>query len=225
MTPVDDGHERREEETLDDSQTALEILRAYVKFMDEDVVPESHRYDNLDFKSDEKILFSDLCYLFKPGEYIYMQIEGEQSTGHDYRMGQRLWRVYSINDAIRNYNSTASDHQKYSTADASEDDSPYFTVHAYHVDYTGDEFCIVTNTFKIPPYADEKWKPIISLPIYPIRFNPNYHTYMNTYRKIGDQVLRFIESKHAFYNGWTITRDPQAGFVTDENGVVVKHPE
>jgi hypothetical protein len=224
MTPQDDGHERGEEDLLDDSHATLDILRSYVKFIDEEIEPESHRFDNLDYTSDEKIIFSDLCYLFKPGDYIYRQLEGEQGReGHDHRMGERIWRVFFVNDAIRNYNLTPPDHRKYSNHEPSEDDSIYFTVHAYHIDYTGDEFCIVTHIFKISPY--EGWKPINTLPIYPMRFNPSHEAYVDASLKIGDQVLKFIESKHAFYNSWTIMRTPQGGFATDANGVIVKHPE
>jgi hypothetical protein len=224
LTPRDDGDGREEEDLLDDSQATLAILRSYVNFIDEEVIPESHHYDNLDYSSDETIMFSDLCYLFKPGEYIYKPLEGESSVeGRDHRMGERMWRVFFVNDAIRNYNLTPPDHRKYSNAEPSEDDSIYFTVHAYHIDYTGDEFCIVTNIFKISPF--EGWKPVNALPIYPLRFNPNHKAYLDTSLKIGEQVLRLIESKHAFYNAWTIMRTPQGGFATDANGVIVKHPE
>jgi hypothetical protein len=224
MTPQDDGHERGEEDLLDDSHATLAILQSYVKFIDEEIIPESHKFDNLDYSSDEKIIFSDLCYLFKPGEYIYRQLEGEQGReGHDHRMGERIWRVFFVNDAIRNYNLTPPDHRKYSSHEPSEDDSIYFTVHAYHIDYTGDEFCLVTHIFKVSPY--EGWKPINALPIYPMRFNPSHEAYLDASLKIGDQVLQFIESKHAFYNAWTIMRTPQGGFATDASGVTVKHPE
>ncbi|KAE9373804.1 hypothetical protein N431DRAFT_407511 [Stipitochalara longipes BDJ] len=223
MTPRDDGYEW-EEDLLDDSQATLAILRSYVDFIDEEVMPGSHRYDNLDYSSDEKIMFSDLCYLFQPGEYIYRPLEGESSgEGCDHRMGERLWRVFFVNDAIRNYNLTPPDHRKYSNTEPSEDDSIYFTVHAYHIDYTGDEFGIVTNIFKISPF--EAWKPVNALPIYPLRFNPNHKAYLDTSQKIGDHVLQFIESKHAFYNSWTIMRTPQGGFATDADGVIMKHPE
>jgi hypothetical protein len=224
LTPRNDGHQDEEEDLIDDSQATLAILRSYVEFVDEEVVPTSHQYDDLDYTSDEKIIFSDLCYLFKPGEYIYRQLEGEQSReSHDHRMGEKIWRVYFVNDAIRNYNLTPPDHRKYSSHEPSEDDSIYFTVHAYHIDYTGDEFCVVTHTFKISPY--EGWKPINALPIYPLRFNPGNEEYLDASLKIGNQVLQFIESKHAFYNSWTVMRTPQGGFATDANGVIVKHPE
>jgi hypothetical protein len=152
MTPWDDGHRRGDEGSLDDSQATLAILRLYVEFIDEEVMPGSHHFDHLDYSSDEKIIFSDLCYLFEPAQYIYKRLEGEHSgEARDHRMGQRIWRVFSVNDAIRNYNLTPPDHRKYSNHEPSEDDSIYFTLHAYHIDYTGDEFCVVTNTFKISP--------------------------------------------------------------------------
>lgn len=218
------SHAHVEEESLDDSQNTLAILRAYVEFIDEEVLPGSRHYEKLDHSTDERILFSDLCYLFKPGEFIYKPLEGEQpGEARDHRMGQRIWRVFFVNDAIRNYNMTPPDHRRYASHEPSEDDSIYFTVHAYHIDYTGDEFCLVTNVFRISPF--EKWKPINTLPIYPIRFNPSFQEYLDTSLKIGDQVLKFIESKHAFYNAWTVMRSPQGDFATDANAVVVKHPE
>jgi hypothetical protein len=223
-TPRVDGHGRDDEDSLDDSQSSLAILRTYVEFMDTEVVPESHRYDDLDYKSDEKIIFSDLCYLFKLGGYIYKRLDGNTSgEDSDHQMGQRIWRVYFVNDAIRNYNLTPPDHRKYSTVEPSEHDSILFTVHAYHIDYTGDEFCVVTKIFKISPY--EGWKSINALPIYPLRFHPNHEGYFDASLKTGNQVLQFVESKHAFYNAWTIMRTPEGGFATDANGVIVKHPE
>jgi hypothetical protein len=224
MTPRDDADGREEEDLIDDSQATLAILQAYVEFIDQEVMPGSHHFDNLNYSSDEKIIFSDLCYLFKPGEYIYKPLEGGLSgEGRDQRMGERLWRVFFVNDAIRNYNLAPPDHRKYSNHEPSEDDSIFFTVHAYHIDFTGDEFCVVTEIFRIAPY--EGWKPVNSLAIYPIRFNPNHEAYLENSLKVGDQVLRFIESKHAFYNAWTVMRTPQGGFATDSNGVDVKHPE
>jgi len=50
-------------------------------------MPGSHHFDNLDYSSDERIIFSDLCYLFKPGEYIYKPLEGE----HAGRVVIRAW--------------------------------------------------------------------------------------------------------------------------------------
>ncbi|KKY27634.1 putative aaa family atpase [Phaeomoniella chlamydospora] len=224
MMPQDHTHEHGEEDSIDDSQATLAILQSYVDFIDKEVLPGSRQFESLDYSTDEKIIFSDLCYLFKPGEYIYRPLEGEQSgEGRDHRMGQRIWRVFFVNDAVRNYNLTPPDHRRYSSYEPSEDDSIYFTIHAYHVDYTGDEFCLVTHIFKISPY--EGWKPITTLPVYPIRFDPGHEVYLETSRRIGDQVLRFIESKHAFYNAWSVMRTPQGGFATDANGAILKHPE
>lgn len=133
MSPRDDGHGRAEDELLDDSQATLVILRSYVEFIDEEIIPDSHRFDDLDYSSDEKVMFSDLCYLFNPGEIIYRRLESEHLTqGWDHRMGERMWRVFFVNDAIRNYNLKPPDHRKYSSHEPSEDDSIFFTVHAYH---------------------------------------------------------------------------------------------
>jgi hypothetical protein len=224
LPTLDIEDEDLEEDLLDDSQATLDILRAYVEFMDREIIPESQRFKNLDHSSDENILFSDLCQLFSPGEFIYKPLEGEQpGEGRNHRMGQKLWRVFFVNDAIRSYNFKPPDHRKYSHIEESEDDSIFFTVHAYHIDFTGDEFCVVTHIFRITPYNG--LKPVNALPFYPIRFNPDHKGYLEAAEQIGDQVLRFVESKHAFYNSWTVMRSPQGGFVTDQAGSELKHPE
>ncbi|KAF2672081.1 hypothetical protein BT63DRAFT_187407 [Microthyrium microscopicum] len=240
LTAMTGVHEREAEQDsddddedsllLDDSQATLAILQAYTKFIDTEIITESQRFETVNCSTEEKddhnvnVIFSDLCYLFKPGDYIYRPVQGDQAgQGCDYRMGERLWRVYFVNDAIRNYNFLPPDHRRYSNEEPSEDDSTQFTVHAYHIEYTGEEFCVVSNTFRISPF--EKFKPINSLPIYPIRFLPGHEEYMDNAEKIGDLVLDSIETKHALYNAWTVMRTPKGGYVTDAEGAMIKHPE
>ena len=213
-----------EEHALDDSQATLDILRAYVDFMESEIMPETHRFDNLDYPSENTILFSDLCYLFKLGDYIYRPLDGEQTGGSvDHRMGERIWRTFFIREAIGDVNFQSPDHRSYSNDDSSEDDNSYFIVHAYQIEFTGDEFCVVPHIFRIAPY--DGLKPVNKLPIHPIRIDDVGKSPVRSSMEVGNQVLQFIESKHAFYNGWTVTRTPTGDFAKDNTGAVLKHPE
>lgn len=59
--------------------------------------------------------------------------------------------------------------------DAAADTS--FTLMCYHIDYTGSEFCAVTQTFEIKPFRGEL--SIDDLSIYPIRFRRDAKGYLD----------------------------------------------
>ncbi|KAH8884334.1 hypothetical protein GQ53DRAFT_607518, partial [Thozetella sp. PMI_491] len=206
---------------VDDSPAALADLRCFVKFVETEIIPGSQRFTNLDHSSDAKVRFSDLCYLFKPGEIIYKPVEGDVPGFRDARMGQRAWRIYYV-DSYNRILTPTSAHRKYAINDREESDES-FAIMSYCIEYTGDEFCVVTNTFKIPPFDGSK--PVSALPVFPIRFVADYARFMETAVRSGESVLRFIETKHATYNAWSVMRTPKGGFLVNPEGVMVKHPE
>jgi hypothetical protein len=222
-----EGDEEGEEgeEALDDSPAALAVMRCFVEFLDKDVIPDSARFESLDYSSDARIRFSDLCYLFRTGETIYRPVEGELPGCRDSRMGQRAWRVYHRNHTIYSSGRILALAPDYHNAahQGPEVNDGRFTIQSYCIDHTGDELCVITNSFTIPPY--EGLKPVNSLPIFPLRFVADHKHFLQLAMDAGDQVLRSIETKHATYNSWTIIRNPKGGFVTDPNGVILKHPE
>lgn len=96
-------------------------------------------------------------------------------------------------------------------------------VQAYHIDFNGDEFCVVPQTFRIAPF--EGLRAISTLPFFPIRFKQDHEIFLKDCEELGDSVLQYLGSKHAFYDDWTVMRTPQGAFITDANGNVIKHPE
>jgi hypothetical protein len=209
-------------DSVDSSPAAIEVLRCYIDFMDKEIIPDYNRFRNLDYSSNAKIRFSDLCCLFKPGDIIYKPVEGEIPGHRDSRMGQRAWKVFAIDSSHKRYRTTRSDHMNFCSQDGDDDDGN-FTVSGFCIDYTGDEFCTITNTFTISPYDAEK--PVTALPVFPIRFIPDQKNFMESAMRAGQKVLRSIEMKHATYNAWTVMRTPKGGTLEDMYGSALTHPE
>lgn len=116
----------------DHSQATRAILRAYVRFLDEEVMLDAERFEQLDFSSNATIRFTDLCYLFSPGDFLYRPSEseklGQRGSGRDANMGERVWRILFVNDALKSYSMQTSDQQKHFSQDPEEDDDTTFSV-------------------------------------------------------------------------------------------------
>jgi hypothetical protein len=175
--------------SLDDSVAALAELRCYVQFMSNEIMPLYHRFENLDETSNEKVAFQDLWYLFRVGEIIYRPPgTGADKEIDDLTLGERHWRVYGIRPSWPKYRLGATDdHRNYISNDDGEMAS--FGVDCYYIDYTGEEFCIVTETFDIQSYEGER--PINSLKVFPQRFLTNYDETLKAAHKFGKMCLLF----------------------------------
>lgn len=120
------------ESSLDEAHDTLQLLRAYVKFMDDEVIPESQQFENLDDASEAVVRWSDLSYLFSPGVFIYYPFDTERlgvvNKSPRANMGERLWRVFMVNNVLNIFNPRTSDHEKYATHELEAEDSKFFTV-------------------------------------------------------------------------------------------------
>lgn len=208
---------------LDDSAAALADLRCYVQFMSLEVIPLYHQFENLDETSNAKVRFQDLWFLFRVGELVYRPCgTGADKEIDNLTLGNRHWRIYGTRPSWPKYRMAASDNNRnYINDDDSEMAS--FGVHCYYIDYTGDEFCIVTETFELQPYEGER--PIKALKVFPHRFLTNHHEKLKASSDFGKMFLRSLETRHASYNWWTTTLDPRGKATTDTEGKILQRPE
>ena len=209
---------------IDDCPQALADLRCYVKFMDEEIMSLYKKFENMssDNGSQAKVRFHDLWYLFRVGELVHRPVGTGTNREHgNTALGNRTWRCYATRPFWAKHRITPSEHRSFSGEDDSERAS--FGVHCYYIDYTGDEFCVVTETFEIPPFKGEK--PIKSLKVFPYRFAVNHRALEASALKNGEKFLDSIKLRHAAYNGWTTTATPRGGPTTDVEGNEVKRPE
>ncbi|KAK0639604.1 hypothetical protein B0T16DRAFT_383304 [Cercophora newfieldiana] len=211
-----------EEEPAENSRAAVAILRCYVEFIDREIMSEYTRFDKLGVDDDAGVRFSDLHFLFRTGELIYRPLESEIPGQRDFRIGERVWRVYGIRSCDIQYQITPSDHRKYDVQDRGEEDGA-FVVRAYYIEYTGEEFCTVTKSFSIPPFTGIR--KVTSLPVHPMRFARDHEELLDIGVQIGDKMLHYLDTKQGSYNAWTVMKTPKGDPVWDVDGVIMKHPE
>lgn len=201
---------------------ALECLRAYVKYIDHKIMPDYRRFETLDVNSNAVVRFSDLWFLFRTGELVYRQVEGELPDRRDFRTGKHIWKAHKIISVPERIAMSATDDTEIRDS-AVGNDNDAFTIECFYIDYTGEEFCVVTKTFEIEQYSGEV--PVNSLPIFPMRFCQDYQGRQRHAEDTGRSLLNFIKTKHCSYNGWTLTHDPSGDATTDVNGVQQQQPE
>jgi hypothetical protein len=207
---------------VDDSPEALVCLRAYVKYIDEKIIPEYHHFEDKDVSSNVNVRFSDLWYLFRTGEFVYRKVDGGLQDRRDSRNGKRIWKTYYIDPVLERMVPTAADNPELKETLVSNEDSA-FILGCYYVDYTGEGFCAVKKEFKIEQFLGEI--PISTLPIYPMRFCRDWKGRLSHAKETGDTMIELIKAKHCFYNDWTLTRSPADDPTFDAKGVQLDRPE
>jgi hypothetical protein len=203
--------------SVGDSAAALADLKCYVQFMESEIIPLYSQFDNLDGTSNAKVRFHDLWYLFRTGELIYRSVGGGQiQETNDFSLGHRAWRILAAGTQF-----TSPQNRNYVSDDDGE--KAPFEVECYYIDFTGEEFCVVTDTFEIHPY--EGVRPIQSLKVFPYRFLANHEERLEFYTQYGQKFLCSIEERHRAYNWWTVTRSPLGQPTTDAEGNDLKRSE
>ncbi|KAM7184772.1 hypothetical protein V8F20_012066 [Naviculisporaceae sp. PSN 640] len=221
-----DSGDRPDDEDSDDvvnSPEALKCLRAYVKYIDENILPDYHKYEKMDVGSpNANVRFSDLWYLFRTGELVYRQVDGELPDRRDFRTGKRIWKTFYVDPIPEREMAAFTDDDEIRDT-ATKNDERTFRLGCYYIDYNGEEFCCVKTEVKIEQFSGEM--PINSLPIYPMRFCQDWKGRLAHAIKTGEELINFIQVKHCSYNGWTLTRDPTGEPTTDAKGNTLEQPE
>lgn len=210
----DDTHDE-----VQNSPAALACLRAYVEYMEHNVMPDYHRYENLNVSSNATVYFSDLWNLFRTGELVYEEPAGGLPDRRDFRTGKKIWMTYYIYSVPAR---TMGDDVDARDAAIINDDTS-FSVGCYHIDWTGEEFCVVKKTIKIEHFSGDI--PVTELPVYPMRFRRDWKDRLDSSVKTGDLLLECLREKHCSYNGWTLTRAADGGSTTDAHGAQLQQPE
>ena len=181
-------------------------------------MPLYSQFDLLDDTSNAKIRFQDLWYLFRNGDLIYRSVgAGAIQETNNFSLGHRAWRLFAAGAGF------TPSHNRHQISD-DDADKAYFELDCYYIDYTGEEFCVVTETFKIYPFEGER--PINSLKLFPYRFLTNHKEKLGFYTQYGQKFLSSVEERHRAYNWWTVIRTPQGGNpTTDAEGNDLKRSE
>jgi hypothetical protein len=164
------------------TQEALDDLRCLIKFMDTNIKP---RVNQLQESTSRKIFFSDIWYLFKPGDEI---IASDQ---------RQVYRVVQIT-GIRHHSTYANvknvGHPQWK--------APPVVLHCMYLDFDGKLVGPVSKTIEIPKFDGER--DIRSLPVYPLRFATAPETVRDELIKRGKFFMELSEVKHVQFTGVTL---------------------
>lgn len=170
------------------SAIALPPLECLVEFIDTEI---QQKLKYLASDSCERILFTDVWYLFKPGDEVV-----DQTRKQAYRVIEVASVAHKAIPPWRNWNDKSS---------AKADETPV-KLHCVYVDFDGKNIGPVSRTFQIPRFDGEK--AVTSLEVYPLRFVKSNLEKKKTFRQElidrGKMFLDVAGVKHMHYNGLTL---------------------
>ncbi|PTB62175.1 hypothetical protein BBK36DRAFT_1163220 [Trichoderma citrinoviride] len=250
--------ERSDSDTLgidslfNDADTLAE-MRLYVKFMDEQVMPEYQRFQVEDMAiAPTKIRWDLLWYLFKPGDLVYVPnlnsgVRARIPTGWD-GVFQRLQAEYgdgpmepasSMAPSKQNTRASHTDQMvwrvyrppyKQATLDGCSCDAcakteSTWAISCYHIDYDGQNYRAVERILEIPMYEGDR--EITQLACYPMRYVKQKDEIMERGRLYGAKFIEHIDpaKRYSFYRGWTLIKTPLGQSIEDKNGRTMTSPE
>lgn len=175
-----------------DSVEALRAMRVYVEFVESEVIPLYHQFDEQNGKvTPHRVRFDDLWYLFRLGGLLFNANAADPTNGkardRSFR-SRRVMRVYSI---------TYPDH---GTDGYSQNDK--VLIRCYSIDHNGESYIPVKGKVTIPYFEGEK--DIQSLDIYPVRFAQDHQRILQELDDQGRLFQKCISEKYLSYKGWTI---------------------
>ncbi|KAI9680202.1 MAG: hypothetical protein M1829_001439 [Trizodia sp. TS-e1964] len=221
------------ESSLMGSERAYKELHCLVEFIDLYVKPS---WERLRGNTTRKVVFSDLWYLFQPGDAVISpprnqargqplkavenkridEAELEAAKGSQERY-QTSWRCQSTTDGRPNL-SKGTDEDDFSTP--KEKTNPFW-IRLYHLDWNGKKFGPISHNYNIKPYEGER--EITSLEYYPLRYAENYDELRAGFKRNGERFREFVTFKHKYYTGMTLVRHPCGCAIAGDNAP--KHPE
>ncbi|KAH0490096.1 hypothetical protein TgHK011_001579 [Trichoderma gracile] len=250
--------ERSDSDTLgidslfNDSDTLAE-MRLYVKFMEEQVMPEYQRFQTEDMAlAPTKVRWDLLWYLFKPGDLVYVPnlnsgVRARIPVGWD-GVFQRLQAEFgegpmepasSTAPSKQNTRASHTDQMvwrvyrppfKQAVLDGCSCETcakmeSTWSISCYHIDYDGQNYRAVGRVIEIPLFEGER--EITQLPCYPMRYVKQKDEIMERGRMYGTKFIEHIDpaKRYSFYRGWTLIKTPLGQSVEDKNGKILTSPE
>lgn len=215
----------------------MEELRCYIEFAEKSLLPDAQLYHMSDQTRRPKIKFTDLWYLFKPGDLIYVpwktlsraikptindmrvNLELAADTKHASRLTQHVWRVQLM--IMPAAEDSAS---RYPWLD--DDRMVIFQVLAYYIDLDGSLYGATNWKFPIEEFQGEK--DIVDLEFYPLKFHPDADRIIANGKKSGRMYTKAVFERHRYYDGWSAVTDPKGLPILESEDFVArrqKRPE
>ncbi|KEY74588.1 hypothetical protein S7711_05020 [Stachybotrys chartarum IBT 7711] len=208
--------------TAMDSPEALRDMRAYVNFIDSEVMPLYNRFEG---NTTDRVYFDDLWSLFRVGDLIYMPAAGENGGRY-----HEVWRVYRVRVPDTDAKDSSPNWGWFADEMESFDDKSKFKLSAYYIDHDGNNYGAVRRNFEIDNFIGERQ--IDSLEVYPIRYRQNYQQLLESLKAQGRKFEGYLTDAHQQYSAWTLTRnppwhhtEPEEELLETEDYQKMRHPE
>ena len=216
--PPDNELESKAREIVD-TLKAYKDLKCLVEFLDSDIYPTIKQHGS---NSCQKVYFRDLWHLFKPGVEVFSSVDGNNANCWKFpgpsqpqnlvereiysyqKVSERqiAWRVLSVSQGRPILRAASWDERD---RPPSKRVRP-FKIVCYCIDFDGDGFGPVSNSFEFQPFDGEK--DITSLDVFPFKFVKNYEKKRNDLREQGLKFMQFTKPTHQLYTGPTLTYHP-----------------
>ena len=209
--PVLNEEDQRGTELKDqtDSVAAFRGLGCLIEFIDNELKPVVE-----DFKARrrKKVYFSDLWYLFKPGDLLYTPLDNKADTevarsldtgAMNRKSGarfQEVWRIDMTADGRPNLRAPTDEETKAKKVNA-------FELYAYHVDFDYlRTYTTYMYLFRIDAFPGPR--DISSLPCYPLDYLANAGHLRSKWKARGEAFREFHTFVHKYYIGRSLTSHP-----------------
>ena len=205
--------DRKGTESQDDTDSvdAFRELRCLIEFIDNELTTVVE-----DFKARRRktVYFSDLWYLFRPGDLLYTPLSKKSDTGIarsmdvDLPLGvrksgarfQEVWRIDATGNGRPNLRGLTNE-------DPWAREINPFVLHGYYVDLTY-MHTYATNMywFKIETFTGQR--DISALPFYPLEYVANADHLRSKWKARGEAFREFHTFVHKYYIGRSLTSHP-----------------
>ncbi|CAM1511913.1 Fc.00g094260.m01.CDS01 [Cosmosporella sp. VM-42] len=198
---------------------ATRHLRAYINFAEVEIVQDCRRFQQLTYTpsapAPKKVHFTDVWYLFRPGEMVFMPestmkrwLSGIRDPyifhgSHEYRLRQRIQRLYHLYPPLIDPSSAIQISRE----------TKMYVACLYRLNYDGNSYRPVHYEFAIPYFEGEK--DIQDLDFYPLRFASGEEELLKSNKRIGEQFTDCVKQWHISYNGWTVVTDPMGAPIAE----------
>ena len=183
------------------SKETMADLRCLIIFMDHFIKPV---IDSLQDNLRPNVRFSELWYLFKPGQLVYVK---------DKDTPQKIWRVVQTSGGQRGSGSVGkSDGSEATRKQIHERGYVDFLLDCYYIDYDGTRYGKSFGHFSISRFDDVR--AINTLPFYPFAVSEKEGTVdREALAKRGETFIEFSEPCHRHYSGRSQIRQPNGKYL------------
>lgn len=203
---------------LEDRYETLLELRCYVDFVEQHILPQRQRYDDLGRPEARSVHYTDLWYLFRMGQVVYVpKFTGDEPTPLSEIQG--VFRVCGI----WRPDTSSHWHVKRERREGATSPRHLFKLKLYSIDHNGETYGPYFRSVEIPIFTG--FQNVDSLPVFPLCCYSDYSATAQKLQQIGRDFRDRIENKHVHYRGWTIICDLAGGPLHDAERQLLKHPE